>query len=62
DLVNTTMLPSFMTNLSIRYFGKKNDRVLVPLLNPEASVVFHFICKKKKRPQLSEFFRQLPKE
>ncbi|MBQ8919943.1 MAG: LysR family transcriptional regulator [Acidaminococcaceae bacterium] len=60
ELVNTTMLPSFMTNKSIRYFGKKNNRVLVPLLNPETSIDFHYICKKSKYPKLKAFFEQLP--
>ena len=61
ELVNTTMLPSFMTNLSVKYFGKNNDRVLVPLLNPEASVTFHFLCLKENYKKLKPFFRQLPK-
>ena len=60
ELVNTTMLPSFMTNESIRYFGKKNDRVLVPLLNPETTIRFHYICKKSDYPRLKAFFEQLP--
>ena len=61
ELVNTTMLPSFMTNLSVKYFGKNNDRGLVPLLNPEASVTFHFLCLKENYKKLKPFFRQLPK-
>ena len=60
ELVNTTMLPSFMTNESIRYFGKKNDRVLVPLLNQETTIRFHYICKKTDYPRLKAFFEQLP--
>ena len=60
ELVNTTMLPSFMTNESILYFAKKNDRVLVPLLNPEAHIDFHYICKKSDYTKLKAFFEQLP--
>ena len=62
ELVNTTQLPSFMTNLSIKYFGKQNNRVLVPLLNPEASVTFHFLCRKEDYKKLKPFFQQLPTE
>ena len=62
ELVNTTMLPSFMTNQSIRYFGKKNNRVLVPLLNPETSIQFHYICKKSEHSKLKAFFDQLPEK
>ena len=43
-LVKSSALPSFTSDLAIKRYGKDANRVLVPVLDPEANVSYYFMC------------------
>ena len=52
DLISTSVLPSFTTNLTQRY-GAPINRVNVPILDPEATIRF-YLCVSEKQKALLE--------
>lgn len=47
-LVKTSVLPSFASDLAVRQSGRQNERVLVPILDKEASVTYFLVWKKEE--------------
>lgn len=47
-LVKTSVLPSFASDLAVRQSGRQNERVLVPILDEEASVTYFLVWKKEE--------------
>jgi len=43
-LVKNSALPSFTSDLAIKRYGKDANRVLVPILDPEANVSYYIMC------------------
>lgn len=47
ELVNSSVLPSFTTDLSSKHFGQTNTRVNIPILDPEATATYYLVCLRK---------------
>ena len=43
----------------MRWMGRPENRVVIPILDPEASAVYHFLCKKESRRKLSALIQRL---
>lgn len=58
ELVQASALPSFVSDLTMRWAGKPENRVVIPVLDPEAAVVYHFVCKKEEKKKLSALIQR----
>jgi len=58
-LVQASALPCFVSDLSMRWMGKPEKRVVIPVLDPEASAVYHFVCRKEEKKKLSALIQRL---
>lgn len=58
ELIRSSTLPSFRTNISIQRLKEKEDRVYIPFTNKEAHVDFYIIYKKEDK----QLFEPLKKE
>ncbi len=56
ELVRSSTLPSFTTDLAKKYFGTEDIRVEVPISDPEASVTYYLICLKSARKEFRTLF------
>lgn len=45
EIVNTTSLPSFATDLTLPMRSRESNRVFVPFSDPEATVTFYLVCR-----------------
>ena len=54
ELIDSSILPCFCTNLSLIYWEPHHTRVNLPITDPEATVSFYLICPKKKRELLNK--------
>ena len=59
ELVQATALPSFVSDLAMRWAGKPKNRVVIPVLDPEATVVYHFLCRKEDKKKLSALIHRI---
>ena len=59
ELVQASALPSFVSDLTMRWAGKPENRVVIPVLDPEAAVVYHFVCKKEEKKKLSALIQRI---
>ena len=46
ELVELSILPSFVTDVAIRLQGAPNNRKIVPILDEEATVNYYVVCLK----------------
>ena len=46
ELVNSSILPSFTTDLSMKHFGSNNNRINIPILDPEATATYYLVALK----------------
>lgn len=58
ELVNSSALPAFATDLSMEN-GKPLNRICVPIWDEEANVTYYCICKKKDHEMLKNFFKRI---
>ena len=58
-LVQASALPCFVSDLSMRWMGNPEKRVVIPVLDPEASAVYHFGCRKEEKKKLSALIQRL---
>lgn len=49
ELISASQLPCFSTNLSVQSAAVLENRVAVPILDPEAQIRFYLCAKKKNR-------------
>lgn len=56
ELVQSSVLPSFISDVIIRLMGKPENRAIVPILDPEASVTYYAVCLKENRKRLHYLF------
>ncbi len=47
ELVNSSSIPTFVTNISIR-FKTYSDRIFIPIIDQDNMIPFYVICKKNK--------------
>ena len=59
ELVQASALPSFTSDLAMRWAGRPENRVVVPVLDPEAAVVYHFVCRKEDKRKLSALIQRI---
>lgn len=59
ELVETSTLPAFTTDLSKKYIGTGRKRIEVPISDPEATVAYYLICKKEKKEDYLALFSAL---
>lgn len=57
ELVQASALPCFVSDLTMRWSGKPENRVVIPVLDPEATAVYHFVCRKETKQKLSALIR-----
>lgn len=58
ELILASALPAFTTDIVRRDDIDKKNRVAIPVLDPEANVTFHCICKQSEKQRLTSFWRQ----
>lgn len=59
ELIEASNLSNFATDLSIRYLGKSESRIYIPVSDPEAEVTYYLVCKKENRNEFSSLFSVL---
>lgn len=59
ELLQVSALPSFVSSMTIRYDGKPQNRVVVPVLDPEATAVYHFVCRKAEKSKLAALIQRV---
>lgn len=60
ELVKSSALPSFTTDVAFRREGNPINRVNIPILDEEANVTYYCLCKPHGRNDLSAFLKTLP--
>ena len=59
ELVKSSALPSFTTDVALKRFGNPTNRVNVPILDEEANVTYYCLYKPYGRNDLSAFVKTL---
>lgn len=59
QLVKNSALPSFTSNLAIKRYGTVANRVIVPILDPEANVSYYFMCLSKTKNKMGIALREI---
>lgn len=54
ELINSSMLPCFVSDISMQRDGNPADRVVIPVLDPEASVTYYTVCLKSTLPKVQK--------
>ena len=62
ELVQASALPCFLSDLAMRWSGKPENRVVIPVLDPEATAVYYFICKKENCKKLAALMQRIKKD
>lgn len=55
ELIHSSVLPCFCTDLSMIYMEPHDDRIKIPITNPEAKISFYLVCLKKNYELLKIF-------
>lgn len=61
ELVQASALPAFTSDLAMRWSGKPENRIVIPVLDSEAAAVYHFVCRKDDKKKLSALIQSLKK-
>lgn len=56
ELVQSSILPSFVSDLTIRLNGKPENRIIVPILDQEATATYFAVCYKSNRTKFNCLF------
>ena len=56
ELVQSSSLPSFVTDLTLRLYGPQENRVAVPFSDPEATVHYYAVFHQKDRRRFEHLF------
>lgn len=59
QLVKNSALPSFTSNLASKRYGTVSNRVVVPILDPEANVSYYFMCLSKTKNKMGIVLREI---
>lgn len=59
QLVKNSALPSFTSNLAIKRYGTFANRVVVPILDPEANVSYYFMCLSNTKNKMGIALREI---
>ena len=56
ELVQSSVLPSFVTDAAMRLYGPPENRKVVPILDPEATVTYYAVCRKTELHRVRRLF------
>lgn len=56
ELVQSSVLPSFVTDAAMRLYGPPENRKVVPILDPEATVTYYAVCRKEELYRVRQLF------
>lgn len=56
ELIASSVLPCFISDVTIASDGEPKDRVVIPVLDPEASVSYYTVCLKSTLPKVRKLF------
>lgn len=56
ELVRSSTLPSFTTDLAKKYLETGSNRIEVPISDPEALVTYHLVCLKALKKEFHTLF------
>ena len=56
ELMSSSILPCFVSDMALADNWNSADRVLVPILDPEAKVTYHMVCLKKTLSKVRKLF------
>ena len=56
ELMSSSILPCFVSDVTIQSDGQPENRVVIPILDPEASVSYYTVCKKSALAKLKKLF------
>ena len=59
ELAKASSLPFFTTDLANKYFTTENNRVEIPVSDPEASVIYYLVCARENRREYHMLFSAL---
>lgn len=57
ELVRSSALPNFVTDVVLRREGNPTNRVNIPILDEEANVTYYCLCKTPGQTDLGAFFK-----
>lgn len=59
ELVGASSLPAFTTDLANKYIETSNNRIEVPVSDPEGTVTYYLACRNELRKEYSALFSAL---
>ena len=59
ELVQASALPAFVSDMAMRYDGKPKNRVVIPVLDPEATATYYFVCRKGEKSKLAALIQRV---
>ena len=59
ELVQASALPAFVSDMAMRYDGKPKNRVVLPVLDPEATATYYFVCRKGEKSKLAALIQRV---
>ena len=59
ELVRSSTLPSFTTDLAKKYLETEHHRIEVPVSDPEASATYYLVCLKEFKKEFRTLFSML---
>lgn len=59
ELIRSSALPCFVTDITMRQYTEPNNRVVLPILDDAASVTYYFVCKKSAGKQLARLLQRV---
>lgn len=59
EIVKSSALPSYTTNLAIQKEGPATNRVIIPIDEPEAHVTYYLVLLKKNRTRYKELLEEI---
>ena len=59
ELVASSVLPAFSSDVMLRSAGGEDPRVQVPILDPEAHVTYYCVCRAGDRKLFAPVFREI---
>lgn len=60
ELISSSILPCFVSDAALADDWSLADRILVPILDPEAKATYHMACLKKQFPKVRKLFQLKP--
>lgn len=59
ELVGASSLPAFTTDLANKYIETSNNRIEIPVSDPEGTVTYYLVCRNELRKEYSALFSAL---